>query len=332
VPQRDLYDVLGVPRTASADEVKTAYRTLAKKYHPDRNPGDKAAEEKFKEVTAAADVLTDPKRRALYDEFGADSLRSGFDPAKAEQYRQWKQHGAPQGGMPFDFGDFERVNVGDFGAFDFGSLFEDLFGAQGRGGVRGGVHGGVHGRTRARRHHGPIAGGDAEAEIEVDLGEAVRGGERDLRIGGKTLRVRIPAGVADGSSIRLAGQGSQGVGGGPSGDLYLRVRLREHPVLRRDGRDLVLDLPVTVPEAALGAEVTLPTFEGSVRLRVPSGAQSGTRLRLRGKGLPDLKGGTRGDLYAVVKIVLPEASAQLEEAVKPLRDLYKGDPRAGLTL
>ena len=200
MPQRDLYDILGVPRTATADEVKTAYRTLAKKYHPDRNPGDKAAEEKFKEVTAAADVLTDPKRRSLYDEFGADSLRSGFDPAKAEQYRQWKQHGAPQGGMPFGFGDFERVNVGDFGAFDFGSLFEDLFGAQGRGGV--------HGRPRARRH-GPVAGGDAEAEIEVELADAVRGGERDLRIGAKTLRVRIPAGVTDGSSIRLAGQGER---------------------------------------------------------------------------------------------------------------------------
>jgi curved DNA-binding protein len=323
VPQRDLYDILGVPRTATADEVKTAYRTLAKKYHPDRNPGDKAAEEKFKEVTAAADVLTDPKRRALYDEFGADSLRSGFDPAKADQYRQWKRHGAPQGGMPFDFGDFSQVNVGDFGAFDFGSVFEDLFGAPGRGGV--------HGRARTRRQ-GPIAGGDAEAEVEVELQDAVLGGERELRIGAKTLRVRIPAGVTDGSSIRLAGQGSQGMGGGPPGDLYLRVRLREHPLLRREGRDLRMDLPVTVPEAAAGAEVTIPTFEGPVRLRVPPGAQSGTRLRLRGKGLPDLKGGPRGDLHAVVKIVLPEPSEALREAVQPLRDLYKGDPRAGLTL
>jgi len=324
VPQRDLYDILGVPRTATADEVKSAYRKLAKKYHPDRNPGDKAAEEKFKEVSAAADVLTDSKRRALYDEFGADSLRSGFDPAKAEQYRQWKRHGAPQGGMPFDLGDFERVNVGDFGAFDFGSIFEDLFG--GAAGRPGGVH------VRGARRYGPIAGSGAEAELEVNLAEAVRGGERDLRIGGKTLRVRIPAGVTDGSSIRLGGQGSQGANGGPAGDLYLRVRLREHPILRRDGHDLSMDLPVTVPEAALGAEVTIPTFEGPVRLRVPAGAQSGTQLRLRGKGLPDLKGGARGDLYAVVKIVLPEADERLEDAVKPLRDLYKGDPRAGLTL
>jgi curved DNA-binding protein len=322
VPQRDLYDILGVPRTASADEVKSAYRKLAKKYHPDRNPGDKAAEEKFKEVTAAADVLTDPKRRSLYDEFGADSLRSGFDPAKAEQYRQWKSHGAPQGGMPFDFGDFERVNVGDFGAFDFGSLFEDLFGGAGRAGAGG----------RGTRRYGAMAGSDAEAEIEVELQEAVRGGERDLRVGGKTLRVRIPPGVTDGSSIRLSGQGSPGANGGAAGDLYLRVRLREHPLLRRDGRDLTMDLPVTVPEAALGAEVTIPTFEGPVRLRVPAGAQSGTQLRLRGKGLPDLKGGARGDLYAVVKIVLPEATERLGEAVKPLAELYKGDPRAGLTL
>ena len=177
-----------------------------------------------------------------------------------------------------------------------------------------------------------MAGRDAEAEIEVGLQDAVLGGERDLRVGGKTLRVRIPAGVTDGSSIRLAGQGGPGAGGGPPGDLYLRVRLREHPLLRRDGRDLTMELPVTVPEAALGAEVTIPTFEGPVRLRIPAGAQSGTRLRLRGKGLPDLRRGPRGDLYAVVKIVLPEASDRLADAVKPLRDLYKGDPRAGLTL
>jgi curved DNA-binding protein len=316
VPERDLYDVLGVARTASTDDIKKAYRRLAKKYHPDVNPGNKQAEEKFKEVTAASEVLSDPKRRALYDEFGPDSLRTGFDEKKAEAYRQWRRQGTGRAsGIPFDLGDFEQVEVGDLGAFDFGSIFGDLFG-----------------RARGQRP-GPAAGGaDASAEIEVGLREAVLGAERDLRVDGRTLRVKIPPGVSEGSQIRLAGQGGAGAFGAPPGDLYLTVRLREHPLVRREGKDLFLDLPVTVPEAVLGAEVTLPTFEGPVRLRVPGGTQAGTRLRLRGKGLPDLRGGPRGDLYAVVKIVLPEAGEPLRRAAKSLEELYKGDPRGGLSL
>ena len=322
MPERDLYEILGVPRTATPEEVKRAYRKLAKKYHPDVNPGNKAAEEKFKEVTAASEVLSDEKRRKLYDEFGPDSLRSGFDEKRAEEYRRYRRQGTPPGSMPFDFGDFERVNVGDYGAFDFGSIFGDIFGG-GRGG---------DGRGRARRGPIPSAGAHAQAEVTVDLRDAVLGGERDLRIDGRTLRVKIPAGVTDGSRIRLAGQGGPGAHGGPAGDLYLEVRLREHPHVRREGKDLLLDLPVTVPEAALGAEVELPTFEGPVRLRVPAGAQSGMKLRLRGKGMPDLRGGTRGDLYAVVQVVLPPDSPALHKAVKPLEALYKGDPREGISL
>ena len=320
MPEHDLYEILGVPRSATGDEIKKAYRRLTKKYHPDVNPGDKAAEEKFKEVTAAFEVLSDAKRRKLYDEFGADALRTGFDEKRAEEYRRWKSHGAPSGGMPFDFGDFRTVNVGDYGAFDFGSIFGDLFG--GAAGPRG------------RVHRGPIpsSGASAEAEIEISLREAVLGGERDLRVDGRTLRVKIPPGVADGSQIRLAGQGGAGAHGGPAGDLYLKVRLREHPHVRRDGKDLYLDLPVTVPEAVRGAEVTLPTFEGAVRLRIPTGAQSGTRLRLRGKGLPDLRGGPRGDLYAVVQLVLPKGSEALGKAVESLEALYEEDPRAGISL
>ncbi len=322
MPERDLYEILGVSRTASADEIKSAYRKLAKKYHPDMNPGSKQAEEKFKEVTAAAEVLNDPKRRALYDEFGADSLRSGFDPAKAEEYRRWRTHGAPQGGMPFDFGDFQRVDVGDFGAFDFGTIFEQMFGGGGGAG-RGSRRGG-----RAA----PRAGSHAEGEVEVSLREAVLGGERDVRVDGRTLRVRIPPGVTDGSTIRLAGQGGAGAHGGAPGDVYRKVKVRDHPHVRRDGKDLSIDLPVTVPEAVLGAEVTLPTFEGPVRVRVPPGSQTGRRLRLRGKGLPDLRGGARGDLYAVLQIVLPPHGDKLEKAVKGLEGLYKEDPRARLAL
>jgi curved DNA-binding protein len=236
-------------------------------------------------------------------------------------YRQWRRQGGHPGGQP-DFGGFQEVNVGDFGAFDFGSIFEDLFGGR----PPRAAHGHGHGRAQAR------SGAHAEGELEVDLREAVLGGERDVRVGDRTLRVRIPPGVGDGSTIRLAGQGGPGAHGGAPGDVYLRVKLRDHPLVRRNGKDLSVDLPVTVPEAALGAEVTLPTFEGPVQLRVPAGAQSGKKLRLRGKGLPDLKGGPRGDLYAVVQVILPEPSERLEKAVKPLESLYKKDPRAGLSL
>jgi len=320
VPDRDLYAILGVPKTASTDEIRRAYRRLAKKYHPDMNPGDKQAEEKFKEITAAHEVLSDGKKRKLYDEFGPDALRTGFDEKTAEAYRQWKQHGGRPGPgqeVPFDLGDFETVNVGGFGNFDFGEIFGDLFG-------------GRAGRRRGRP--GPSPGPDAEAQLEVDLRDAVLGAERDLRIDHRTLRVKIPPGVSDGSRIRLAGQGGEGANGGPAGDLYLVVKLKGHPGVRREGRDLYVELPLTVPEAALGAEVVMPTFEGPVQLRVPAGFQSGKQLRLRGKGLPDLKGGTRGDLYAVAKIVLPEGSEGLKDAVKPLEKLYKGDPRSGLSL
>ena len=298
--ERDLYDVLGISRSATPEELKKTYRRLAKKYHPDVNPGNKQAEEKFKEVTAAFDVLSDPKRRKLYDEFGPDALRTGFDEKKADAYRQWRRQGASRGGPS---------------PFDFGSLFGDLFGA-----------------GRGQRGDIPSAGASVEAEVEVDLRDAVLGGERDIRLEGRTLRVKIPPGVADGSQIRLAGQGVPGGHGGPPGDLFLKVKLREHPLVRREGKDLFIDLPVTVPEAVNGAEVILPTFEGPVRLRVPPGSQSGTRLRLRGKGLPDLKGGGRGDLHAVVQVVLPEGSERLRQAVEPLGGLYKGDPRAGLSL
>ena len=319
MPQRDLYDVLGVSRGASSDEIRKAYRKLAKKFHPDMNPGDRKAEDKFKEITAAHEVLSDEKKRKLYDEFGPDALRTGFDEKAADQYRQWRQHGGHPGQeVPFDLGDFETVNVGGVGNFDFGSIFGDLFGGGGRGRRRG---------TSAAR-----PGRDAEAELLVDLRDAVLGAERDLRIDDRTLRVKVPAGVTDGSRIRLGGQGGEGTGGAPRGDLYLVVRLREHPGLRREGHDLFLDLPLTVPEAAAGAEVVIPTFEGQVQLKIPAGTQSGRQLRLRGKGLPDLKGGPRGDLYAVARIVLPEESEALREAVKPLQDLYKTDPRAGISL
>jgi curved DNA-binding protein len=320
VAHRDLYQILGVPRTATPDEIKKAYRKQARQHHPDVNPGNKAAEERFKEASAAFEVLSDPKRRALYDEFGPDALRTGFDERRAEEVRRWRKAGGAPGGQPFDFGDFSTVNVEGYGPFDFGSIFESIFGPEARG--RPG-----HGRRAT-----PRTGGDLEAELELDLRDAVLGAERDVRIGPRTLRVTIKPGTADGARIRLAGQGSPGERGGTAGDLFLRVRLRPHPLVRVEGKDLYLDLPLTIPEAVAGAEVELPTFEGKVRFTVTAGTPSGQQIRLRGKGLPDLRGGPRGDLYAVVKLVLPDPGDQLRAAVQALEPLYKGDPRAGISL
>jgi curved DNA-binding protein len=320
VAHRDLYQILGVPRTATPEEIKKAYRKLARQHHPDHNPGNKAAEERFKEVSAASEVLSDPKRRALYDEFGPDALRTGFDEKRAEEVRRWQRTGGAPGGQPFDFGGFSSVNVEGYGPVDFGSVFESIFGQQGRG------------RTGHGRRAAPRAGEDLEAELELELRDAVLGADRDLRVGPRTLRVTIKPGTADGARIRLAGQGNPGDRGGPPGDLLLRVRLRPHPLVRIDGKDLYLDLPLTVPEAVNGAEVELPTFEGKVRFTVTAGTPSGKQIRLRGKGLPDLRGGPRGDLYAVVKLVLPELSAPLRDAARAFEPLYKVDPRAGISL
>ena len=315
---RDPYQVLSVSKSASAAEVKKAYRKLAKELHPDVNPGNKKSEEKFKEVGAAFEILGDEKKRKLYDEFGEDAAKLGFDEAKAAQYRQYRTQ-APRGGgreqpggFHFDFGGGD-VNVED--------LFGDVFGTRRRG--------------RAR---GPRAGADVEASLEVSLHDAVLGAERDVHLTSETgeprrLKVKIPPGVTDGSRIRLAGQGSPGERGGPPGELYLIVGVKPHPLVKRDGDDLTVELPVTVAEAMLGAEVQLPTFEGSVHLRIPPGSQTGKRLRLKARGVPHLGGGGRGDLYARLSVRVPEAtSPEAKEAAEALSKLYAGDVRAGLVL
>ncbi|MFL5428385.1 MAG: DnaJ C-terminal domain-containing protein [Myxococcales bacterium] len=333
---KDPYATLGVSRTASAEEIKKAYRKLAKKLHPDMNPGDKKAEERFKDVSGAFDVIGDPKKRALYDEFGDISLRSGFDEAKARQFREYRQAagaGAGRGG----FQGFEEIFGGGAGGAgfdpsDLSSMFGDLF--------SGGARAGRGRRTRIE----PAAGEDVEASIEVDLRDAVLGAEREITLQkpGSTetsrLKVKIPPGVETGSRIRLAGQGSPGERGGAPGDLYLRITVRAHPTVRVEGRDLLLDLPITAPEALEGAEVTAPTFEGPVKLKIPSGSQSGRKLRLRGRGLPALRSGTggagapRGDLYVVLQIILPPDSPQAREAVRALSRLYDHDVRRDVSV
>jgi curved DNA-binding protein len=326
---KDPYATLGVAKNASAEEIKKAYRKLAKKLHPDVNPGDKKAEERFKDVSAAFEVIGDPKRRALYDEFGEVALSSSFDEEKAKKFREYQRAaGAAAGGGPFR--GFEGFSGGGFGAGgfdpsefgDLGSMFEDLSSNR-----RGG--------SARRRANQPVVGDDVEASIDIDLRDAVLGAEREITLqrpaGDARLRVKIPPGVETGSRVRLAGQGAPGERGGEPGDLYLRITVRPHPTVRVDGRDLSLDLPITAAEALQGAEVTAPTFEGSVKLKIPKGSQSGRRLRLRGRGLPALRAGStgapRGDLYVVLQIVLPPDSPAARSAAAELQKLYPKDVR-----
>jgi curved DNA-binding protein len=280
---RDYYEVLGVPRTATTEEIRRAYRRLARQHHPDLQPPAQreAAEERFKEINEAHAVLADPEKRARYDQLGPD-WKSGMD------------FTPPPGASRPGAGGFEG-----FGG-DVSDFFEALFGRPG-----GGRAGGGPGFTSP--------GEDVEADLPVTLDEVLHGGRRQVTLDGRTLEVQIPAGVRDGTRIRLAGQGGAGLGGAPRGDLYLRVRLRPHPRYRVAGEDLEMDLPLWPWQALLGAEVSVETPDGPVRLRVPPGAQNGRRIRLRGRGLPRA-GGERGDLFAVVRIMIPEQPTEEERA------------------
>jgi curved DNA-binding protein len=305
VASQDYYEALGVPRDASADDIRRAYRNLARRLHPDVNK-EPGAEDRFKAISEAYEVLRDPEKRARYDDFGAN-WRAGAQP--------------PGGGRAengFDAGSgFRDVRV-DFGSGDFGDIFGDLFGGRtGRAG-RGGFEG------------FSFRGGDQEAELELTLEEAAAGGRRQLSLGdGREFEVEIPPGARDGQRIRLSGQGSPGAGHGEPGDLFLRVRLKPHPRFRAQGRDLYVDLAVSPWEAALGADVSVPTLDGSARVKVPAGSSSGRRLRLRGQGLPG-GGGSGGDLYAVVMIHVPKKLTRRQrELFEQLASTSKFDPRRG---
>jgi molecular chaperone DnaJ len=368
--RKDLYEALGVGRKATADEVRKAYRKLARKFHPDVNPGNNEAEERFKEISFAYDVLSDAEKRKVYDEFGFDGLQSGFDPNRARHAREWASTAGGSHGFG-KYGSFEDV-FADLG---------DLFGGRGRSGGRA----------------GPSPGRDIEASLEIDLVDSIRGatqvlsvrrtvactdcggaggtgarpcsecgGQGQVRVGGgpiafgrdcprcrgsgqmfaspcprcggsgrrdetERLSVKIPAGVDEGSRIRLAGKGEPGEHGGPPGDLYIGIRLRAHPFLERRGLDLHLDLPVTVGEAVLGASVQVPTPGGDVSLRVPAGSQSGRRLRLRGKGVRDERSKSQGDLYVRLQVHVPEDGGEkAKEALAALEACYAESPRKNL--
>jgi curved DNA-binding protein len=288
----DYYDVLGVSRDADQDAIRRAYRKLAREYHPDLN-SDSDAEERFKELGEAYEVLSDPDKRERYDRLGA-------------RWREAERE-APDGSFE-DF--FSHEGFGDGGTVEFGEdLFEALFGA--RGGHAG----------------GPLRGRDREALLELSLEDALTGGRRRLTLDGREVSVNFPAGVRDGQLIRLAGQGGPGHGGGPPGDLFLRVALKPHPRFHRRGdHDLDVELAITPSDAALGTTVAVETPTGTARVRVPPGSSSGRRLRLRGRGLPK-RGGDSGDLHAVVKIVVPkELSDRERELYEQLAASSSGEP------
>jgi len=322
--KRDLYEVLGVARDVDAEALRKAYRKLARRYHPDVNPGDHKAEEHFKEVSEAYDVLSDPEKRRNYDEFGEVSLQGGFDAEQARRARE--AFGARFGGGPQPGAESFEFRGGD--SFEFGDL-DDLLGRFGFGG-----------RGRGRGGSAGLRGSDLEATLDLDFLEAARGGEKRLtlqladengRMRTQTLNVRIPPGVGDGGKIRLRGKGGPGLGGGPPGDLWAHVRVRPHPVFRRDGRDLLLDVPVTIAEAIRGARIEVPTLDGRATVTVPPGTDSGQKLRLRGKGIPDPKGGAAGNLYVVIQVRVPkQLDPEAEAALDALADAGPEDPRKEL--
>jgi DnaJ-class molecular chaperone len=337
---KDYYEVIGVSRSASEDEIKKAYRKLARKLHPDLNPGDQAAEERFKELQEANEVLSDPENRKLYDQYG-DNWRAvkqggGAPPTGAGAYQSAGGSGA--GGFDFSGFDFS----GGSGGFD---IFEEMFGrAQGRGGARG--------RRRER-------GEDVEAQLELTLEDAHRGVRRTLQMqvdevcssckgtgtvnekrcetcGGvgqvqrtKTIEVNIPAGVRDGSTVRLAGHGGAGINETQPGDLYLHIRLRPHQVFTVRGDDIEVEMAIAPWEAALGTKIETATIDGRVELSIPPGAQSGQKLRLRGQGLNRRSGG-RGDEYVRLKTVVPKKISDEERRLyEQLRDVSNFNPRVG---
>ncbi|MBW2305001.1 MAG: molecular chaperone DnaJ [Deltaproteobacteria bacterium] len=373
---RDFYKILGVPRDASPDQIKKAYRRLARKWHPDFNPGNKEAEQKFKDISAAYECLSNKEKRKIYDEFGEEGLQAGFDAEKAREYKKWQDFQRQQAGRSYqDFGRYENAE----------DIFGDLFGFTGG---QAGFRATQSSRGRDIEHHMtidlisalkgfktelsmetlkpcptcngsgidpkaplttcPACGGSGRlniAEGPIRFTQACpqcrghgktgkpcpRCGGRGQVSGTERIKVTIPQGVKEGSKVRVAGKGEPGLNGGPPGDLYLIIHIKEHPLLRREGDDLYMDIPVTVREAVAGGTITLPTPDGEVRLKVPPGSQSGQLLKLRGKGAANPKTKKRGDLLVKLIVKVPQSNAgEVLEAAEKMEKYYKENVRAGI--
>lgn len=295
-----LYETLGVAKTASAEEIRKAYRKLARQHHPDINPGDSSAEASFKKTAAAYEVLSDEAKRKAYDEFGDASLQSGFDPDKAREYARWQ--------------DSRQRRTSGFGGSEGPIDFDlsELFGG------------------RATR--GPTRGRDLYTSIDIDLRQAIEGAElkADLPNHG-TVHIRIPRGADDGDTLRVAGKGAPGQNGGPAGDLVIETVVRPHSLVRREGLDLHLTLPITLNEAYNGASVNVPTFDGSVVLKIPARTKQHARLRLRGKGIE--RRDQRGDMLIEIDVRMPDtADDAFADALRGSDKLYTTPVREGLAL
>ena len=294
----DPYQTLGVAKDASADDIRRAYRSLAKKHHPDLNPGSKAAEARFKDISGANDLLSDPDKRARFDRGEIDA--AGDPKPERASYRSYADAGAGA-----RYGGAEAGGMGD--------IFADLFAQSHERGTR------------------PMRGRDAAYTLPVEFKDAITGVQRRITLpDGRSLEVRVPPGMEDGQTLRLRGQGGDGANGGPAGDALIEVRVAPHPAFRREGDDVHLDLPVTVKEAVMGGRVTVPTVTGPVAMTVPRRSDTGTVLRLRGRGVPAHGDRPAGDQLVTLRLVLPDADDALEALLRQWAPADAVDPRRGL--
>ncbi len=301
--KKDYYEILGVSRNATQEEIKKAYRKLARKYHPDVNPGDKQAEEKFKEIQEAYEVLGDPEKRKKYDQFGTADFEG------------------------FDFGDFAGrggtyYKTYNFDVGDFSSIFEDLFG----GGFKKKKGSGYH--STGFDFNIPQKGADIEAELEIDFIDSVVGGEKLIYVKGSPIKVKIPEGIKEGQKIRLAGKGEPGINGGPNGDLYIKIKVRKDPKYSRDGDNLYLKVPISITEAYFGGVIEVNTIKGKIKLKLPPKTNTGKKFRIRGKGIKNPKTKIAGDLYIEPYIVIPDVTnPQIDEAMEKLKNVIPSPVR-----
>lgn len=313
--EKDLYQVLGVGKKASVKEIKKAYRKLAAKYHPDKTNGDKESEKKFKEISAAYEVLGNEEKRQKYDEFGFNWEHIAQNGGPGSGSPRYQQGGSRDGWQNA----YWQSNDGGQGQWD--DILKEMFGArQTRQG--GSPFEGMHFDGGQSYYNMPRRGADLEATLDISLEDAFEGTRTQISLHEQTINVTIPAGAYSGQKLRLGGKGSPGTGGGQTGDLYLNIQVKEHPLFRLDGLDLHLDLPITPPEAVMGGQLKVPTLKGSVNVKVPTGSNAGKVLRLKNMGMKDSKG-RQGSLLVHLKIVLPSTLSEKE------RELYEELARIG---